>query len=82
MARKRKGPRPGDNGRGPLEFVSLGSGDNSDTNLEIPLSQLRPRPIGPGELASLRATWWRQASTGHRLPAEIGVIVIAGGLLW
>ncbi len=79
MAGKKQGPQPGDNGRGPLEFVSLGSGDNSDTNLEIPLSQLHPRPIGPGELASLRAMWWRQASTGLRLPAECDIIVIAGG---
>lgn len=79
MAGKKQGPRPGDNGRGPLEFVSLGSGDNSDTNLEIPLSQLHPRPIRPGELASLGAMWWRQAGAGHRLPAEIGVIVVQGG---
>ncbi len=37
------------------------------------------REPGPGELASLRAMWWRQAGAGHRLPAEIGVIVIEGG---
>ncbi len=52
--------------------------DNSDPSLKIPVSQLRHRPIGPGELASLRALWWRQAALGHRLPAEIGVIVIEG----
>ena len=37
------------------------------------------RPIGPGELAALRAIFWRQAALGHRLPAEIGVIVLEGG---
>ena len=45
----------------------------------IEFAQLHPRPIGPGELASLRALWWRQVALGHRLPAEIGVIVIEGG---
>ena len=79
MTSKKREPRPGGNGRGPLEFVSLGSGDNSDTNLEIPLSQLRHRPIRPGELAALRAIFWRQASTGLRMPAERDVIVIQGG---
>ncbi len=52
--------------------------DGSDNTLSIDLAQLRPSQIGPGELASLRAMWWRQASTGHRLPAERGVIVIMG----
>ena len=74
---KREAP-PGGSGA-PLFDVVSGNSDGSDTNLEIPVSQLRPRQIGPGELASLRAIWWRQASTGHRLPAEIGVIVVEGG---
>ncbi len=52
--------------------------DGSDNTLSIDLAQLRPRQIGPGELASLRAMWWRQAALGHRLPAERGVIVIMG----
>ena len=80
MAGKKQGPRPGDNGRGPLEFVSLGSGDNSDHSLEIPFSQLQPRPIGPGELAALRVMWWHQAALGYRFPPERGVIVLKGGL--
>lgn len=72
-------PRPGGNGRGSLKTIAAGSSDNSDTTLEIPISQLLPRPIGPGELAALRARFWRQAALGHHLPAEIDVIVIAGG---
>ena len=39
------------------------------------------RPLGPGEFAQLRALWLRQAALGHRLPAEIGVIVLEGGRL-
>ncbi len=74
---KQKGP-PG--GSGPsFKIIAVDNSDRSDTNLEIPVSQLRHRPIGPGELASLRALWWRQAALGHRLPAELDVIVIAGG---
>ena len=61
------------------ESVSLGGFDSSDPTVNFPISQLRPRPIGPGELAALRAIFWRQAALGHRLPAEIGVIVITGG---
>ncbi len=59
--------------------IALGSNDSSDHSLSLDRAQLRPRPIGPGELASLRALWWRQASTGHRLPAEFGVILLEGG---
>ena len=47
----------------------------------INVAQLVPRPIGPGEIAQLRAMLWRQAALGHRLPAERGVILIAGGKL-
>ena len=79
MPPDRRRPRPGGNGRGPLEFIAADSNDNSDPNLEIPVSQLRPRQIGPGELASLRAVWWRQTALGHRPPAELGVIVVEGG---
>ena len=81
MPPDKRRPRPGGNGRGPLEIIAAGSGDGSDHTLDIPISQLRHRPIGPGELASLRALWWRQAGAGHRLPAEIGVIVIEGGAI-
>lgn len=31
-------------------------------------------------LGHLRAVWWSQWREGHRLPAELGVIVILGGL--
>ena len=78
MPPDKRRPRPGGNGRGPLEIIAAGSGDGSDHSLNIPVSQLRHRPIGPGELASLRAMWWRQAALGLRLPAEIDVIVIEG----
>ena len=78
MPPDKRRPRPGGNGRGPLEFIAASSSDGSDHGLEIPVSQLRHRPIGPGELAALRAVWWRQRALGHRLPAEIGVIVIEG----
>ena len=52
--------------------------DNPSHTSFINVAQLVPRPIGPGELAHLRAIWWRQAAMGHRLPAELGVIVIEG----
>jgi hypothetical protein len=74
---KRRGPPGG--GHPSSENVALENDDSSDTNLEIPVSQLRPRPIGPGELAELRAMFWRQARLGHRLPAEAGIIAIDGG---
>ncbi len=61
------------------EGVLLGGFDTSDHSLGILTSQLRPRPIGPGELAELRAIFWRQRALGHRLPAEPDVIVIEGG---
>jgi hypothetical protein len=79
MASKKRRPQPAGNGRGPLEFVSLGSGDGSEDSLEIPVSQLLPRPVRPDEIPELRALWWRQVALGHRMPAEIGVITIEGG---
>ncbi len=36
---------------------------------------LSPEPA----LTEVRRLWWRQAALGHRLPAEIDVIVISGG---
>ena len=36
--------------------------------------------IAPFTYADLRAIFWRQAALGHRLPTEIDVIVIYGGL--
>ena len=79
MPPDKRRPRPGADGRGPLEFIEADSNDNSDHSLYLCVSQLRPRPIGPGELAELRAMWWRQAALGHCLPAERGVIAIEGG---
>ena len=74
---KRKGA-PG--GSGPSsKIIAAVNSDNSDHSLEIDPAQLRPRPIGPGELAALRARFWRQAALGHRLPAEAGIILIEGG---
>ncbi len=79
MPPDKRRPRPGGIGRGPLESIAAVNSDNSDHSLEIPLSQLRHRPIGPGELAALRAVWWNQVALGHRLPAELNIIVIEGG---
>ncbi len=45
----------------------------------IDVAQLVPRDIRPDEVPELRAIFWRQAALGHRLPAEIGVIVLEGG---
>ena len=73
---KRRAP-PGGSGAS-SKIIAVDNSDRSDTSLEIPVSQLRHRPIGPGELAQLRAVFWRQAALGHRLPAERGVIVIVG----
>ena len=81
MPPDKREPRPAGDGRGSQKIIALGSGDISDHILNIPLSQLRHRPIGPGELATLRAIFWRQAGDGHRLPAKNGVIVIEGGAL-
>ncbi len=53
-------------------------GDPSRTAF-IEFARLVPRPVRDDEIPELRALWWRQAALGHRLPAEIGVIVIEGG---
>ena len=45
----------------------------------VEFAQLVPRPVRPGEVPELRALWWRQATLGHRLPAEQDVIVVDGG---
>ena len=74
---KQRGP-PG--GSGPsFKVIAAVNSDGSDHTVDFPISQLRPRPIGPGELAELRAIFWRQRALGHRLPAEPDVIVIEGG---
>ena len=79
MPPDKQGAPPAGNGSAPQKSIALGSNDGSDHSLNIPVSQLRHRPIGPGELAALRTIFWRQAGAGHRLPAEIDVIVIVGG---
>ena len=48
-------------------------------NASIEFAQLVPRPVRPDEILELRSIYWRQAALGHRLPAEIGVIVVEGG---
>ena len=53
-------------------------GPSQTTHIDI--AQLVPRPVRADELPELRRIYWRQAALGHRLPAEIGVIVIEGGL--
>ena len=35
--------------------------------------------IEPTEIEAVRVIWWRQIALGHRLPAELGVILISGG---
>ena len=74
---KRKGPLAG----GPLlRNVELGGCDISEHSLDILVSQLLPRPVLPDEIPELRAIYWRQARLGFRLPAELAVIVIDGGM--
>ena len=46
--------------------------------IEIDFADLVPRPVRADEILDLRELWWRQVALGHRLPAEIGVIVIEG----
>ena len=62
-----------------IDDREFGAQDNPNLTSFINIAELVPRPIGPGEMAQLRVLWWRQAALGHRLPAEIGVIVIDGG---
>ena len=81
---KREAP-PGGSGA-PLKSVAAGKCDGSDlnldldvSNLDLDVSQLVRRDVRPDEIPELRSLWWRQARAGHRLPAEIDVIVICGG---
>ena len=60
------------------EGVEVAGVDTSNHSLEFPTSQLVPRPVRAHESPELRALWWRQAALGHRLPAELDVIVIEG----
>jgi hypothetical protein len=77
-------PRNGRSARPPAgssasRKVAVVNGDGECSSLEVEIDQLRSRPIAPGELAALRAIFWRQAALGRRLPAEAGVILIRGG---
>ncbi len=45
----------------------------------IDIADLVPRPVRADEIPELRSIYWRQAALGHRLPAELGVIVLEGG---
>lgn len=74
---KRRGP-PGGNGPSSSEHRT-GNGDNPEHIISIDRAQLRHRPVLPDEIPELRRLWWRQAAQGHRLPAEVGVIVVEGG---
>ena len=79
MTPDKRRPRPGGNGRGPLDFIAVDNSDGSEDSLEVDLDPLRPRAVHPDELPELRALWWRQAALGRRLPPETGVILIRGG---
>ena len=72
---KRRAP-PAGYGDAPLENIAAVNSDEPDSILDIPVSQLRPRPVRPDEIPELRAVWWRLAAQGIRMPAEPGVIVI------
>ena len=75
---RERGPAPGVGGRASGSIAGIKS-DRSEDSLTLDRVQLLHRPIGPGELASLRAIWWRQAGAGNRLPVERGLILINGG---
>ena len=79
MAPEKRRPQPGGNGCGPLYLIAAACSDGTNHSLNIPVAQLLPRPVCPDELAELRALWWRQRAEGVTLPAEPGVIAIAGG---
>ena len=74
---KREAP-PGGSGASSKIIAAVNS-DGSDLNLDLDVSQLVRRDVRPDEIPELRSLWWRQVGAGHRLPAELGVIVIRGG---
>ena len=75
---ERRRGRPG-GGQPSSKFIGADSNDNSNHSLDIEVSQLVSRPVRSDEIPELRAMWWRQVALGHRLPAELGVIVLEGG---
>ena len=74
---KEKAP-PGGSGAS-SKFIAAVNSDGSDHTVDLPVLQLLRRPVRPNELPELRSIYWHQAALGHRLPAEIGVIVLDGG---
>jgi hypothetical protein len=44
----------------------------------VPVDQLVPLSVRPDEARYVRQIWWNQARLGHRMPAELGVILIDG----
>ena len=75
-------PLPGVAGRGGKRRSAFLIGRNIAPSPFVPQAPSsflldEPRPMRPDEL---RAIWWRQIALGHRLPAELGVIAIRGGL--
>ena len=74
---KEKAP-PGGSGAS-SKFIAAVNGDKSNHTAFVDVAQLLPRPVRADEIPELRAMWWRQAALGHRLPAELGVIVLEGG---
>ncbi len=69
---------PGGDGTSSNIIAAVNS-DGPDHAVDIPVSQLAPRPIRVDEIPELRRIYWRQAALGHRLPAERGVILLEGG---
>ncbi len=47
--------------------------------VRVPVHLLIPRPVRPDEVRHVRRVLWNLSADGHRLPAELGVIVIGGG---
>ena len=74
----KKGAPPGGSGT-PSQKIAAVNSDTSDHSLSIPVCQLLPRPVRPNELPELRRLWWAHAREGHRLPAELEIILIEGG---
>ncbi len=65
--------------RAPIQARPLGPGDQAA--LEARIEQLAYGEALPDNLTEIRRTWWNLARQGVRLPAQLGLIVIAGGAL-
>ena len=78
-------PLPGATGRGGKRRSAnlIGRTNTPSPSVQQALSTFllgEPRQMRPDELAEVRALWWRLAAQGIRLPAEVGVIAMRGGL--